>query len=137
MTLSMISSEEEQTAKDLIENLLGFPAPTVCGYRLAVKLHIKDERANKDDPTSKIVLPQSHLMDEMYRTVTGLVIAIGPDAYCGDRFSNSGPWCKVGDWVVIARNEGVQVQYRGVAMHYINDDRILGVVEDPDHVTKV
>ena len=46
------------------------------------------------------------------------------------------PWCKVGDWIVIPRNEGTQVNYRGIPMQFIPDDRVLAIIEDPTHVTR-
>jgi len=50
--------------------------------------------------------------------------------------NNIQPWCQVGDWVVIPRHEGTLINYRGVPMMFMPDDRILAVVEDPSYVTR-
>ena len=67
---------------------------------------------------------------------TGMVVQMGEDAYQGTRFENTGPWCKVGDWVSLPRHEGVQFDYRGKPMFYINDDKIVNVIEDPSHIKR-
>jgi hypothetical protein len=46
------------------------------------------------------------------------------------------PWCKIGDWVVIPRNEGTQINYRGIPMQIIPDDRPLAIIPDPTYVTR-
>ncbi len=132
--------QEEDEAKEAIEKYLGFPPPRMAGYHLAVKLFIRSEdiRQFTDETGNKMLIevPDEVGVNDRYRSCTALVVSMGPDAYKGKRFEGSGPWCKVGDWVVIPRNEGTQIQYRGYTMHFIPDDRVLAIVEDPTYVVK-
>jgi co-chaperonin GroES (HSP10) len=146
--LSFIQSNEEQEAKDFIEKHLGFPPPRMAGYHMAVKIYIREEDVHqvKDEEGKPVIgsngkpiyiaLPDSTRVNDKFRNCTALVVSMGPEAYKGERFKESGPWCKVGDWVVIPRNEGVQVNYRGIPMQFIPDDRVLAIVEDPTYVTR-
>jgi co-chaperonin GroES (HSP10) len=138
--LSFIENCEEEEAKKIIEEHLGFPAPRVTGYHLAVKIYVREQDVHSfiDDKGEKkfIALPDSVTANDKFRNCTALVVSVGAGAYKGERFAETGPWCKVGDWVVIPRNEGTQVNYRGIPMQLIPDDRILCVIEDPSHVTR-
>jgi len=157
--LSFIEDWEEEEAKKLIEEELGFERPRVSGWLLAVKVWTRPEDIHSfvDDQgnAKSIVLPTMITNEDRYRSCTGLVLAMGPDCYNDSRFveplymrvirslfwwcmppSKKAPLCKVGDWIVFPRNEGVQVTYRGVPMQYIPDDKVLGIVSDPSHVTR-
>lgn len=138
--LSFIAPDEEVDAAKFIEEHLGFPPPRTCGYHLSVKVYIrgKDVKSFVDNNGNKtlIEIPDVVGVEDRYRSCTALVLSMGPDSYKGKRFEDSGPWCKVGDWIVIPRNEGTQLNYRGTIIQVIPDDRVLMVVEDPSHVTK-
>jgi len=138
--LSFIAPEEEADARAFIQEHLGFEAPRPCGYHIAVKLYIRGDDVKKfvDDAGNEMLIevPDVVAVEDRYRSCTALVLAVGPDSYKGKRFEESGPWCKVGDWVVIPRNEGTQLNYRGTIIQVLPDDRVLMTVEDPSHVTK-
>lgn len=146
--MSFIETHEEQEARDFIEKHLGFPPPRMAGYHMAVKIYVreedvhqlKDEEGNPilgaDGKPMYIALPGTVTAHDKWRSCTALVVSMGPEAYKGERFKESGPWCKVGDWVVIPRNEGTQVNYRGIPMQFIPDDRVLAIIEDPTYVTR-
>ena len=138
---SFIDDNEEQEAKELIEKHLGFPAPRATGYYMAVKIYLRPEEIATvvDEVTGKtksIYLPESVTANDKYRNCTALVVSQGSECYKGKRFKNSGPWCKIGDWIAIPRNEGTQLNYRGIPMQFIPDDRVLCVVEDPSYITR-
>jgi co-chaperonin GroES (HSP10) len=135
MTTSYIEPHEEQEAKDLVTKHLGFEPPKAAGYNLAVKIYIRPEEVStvidNQGVERKIYLTESSRAEDKYKSITALVISMGPECYKGERFEHSGPWCQVGDWVVIPRHEGTQIVYRDIPMHIIPDDRILMVVDDP------
>ena len=61
----------------------------------------------------------------------------GPDAYADkDKFPH-GPWCKKGDWVIIARYAGSRIKIEGGELRILNDDEILGTVESPEDILGV
>jgi len=142
-THSYIESHEEQKAKDLVKESLGFEPPRTCGYQVTLKLFTHndedkyifyDKTGNKI--TSSIINPETERSLNRFKTCVGLVIAMGPDCYQGDRFKHTGPWCKIGDFVVYPRHEGTQLYYRGTLMHVVNDDKIFWIISDPTFVTK-
>lgn len=138
--LGFVEAHEEQEAINFVNEKLGFEAPRPCGYQMVIKIFVRDEELKEitNDKGEKITLylPESVRTEDKYRSCTGLVMAQGPDCYQGERFEKSGPWCRVGDWVVYPRHEGHQVNYKNVPIHIINDDRILMVIKDPTDVRR-
>jgi hypothetical protein len=155
---SYIEKHEEQTAKDFIEEQLGFEAPRVCGYHMTVKLYIRPDEyevVTDEGGKKRIVLPSIVTAMDKYKSCTALVLSQGPECYKGKRFEEPWykkllriffepimkpcikvPWCKPGDWIVFPRNEGTQVIYRGVPIQYIPDHVVLGVISDPTWVVR-
>jgi hypothetical protein len=158
--LSFIEDYEVEKAKKLIEEHLGFEAPRVTGPFMAVKIYVRsNELKSFIDPVTKekktFVLPDSSRVNDKFTNCVALVLSQGPECYKGKRFEENWairflriffnrwmpaktkmPWSRVGDWVVIPRHEGIQVNYRGIPMQYIYDDRVMGIVEDPEHVKR-
>jgi hypothetical protein len=137
--LSFIEPYEESEAIRQIEELLGFERPRPTGYHIAVKIYVRDEDCgklfDKDGKETLIYAPPKVSAHDKFRNCSALVLSLGDDAY-RDRKFLSGPWVRVGDWVVIARNGGPQVNYRGVPVTFIPDDNIYCVISDPTHVTR-
>lgn len=137
--LSFIEEHEEAEAIRQIEELLGFERPRVCGYMITVKIYVRDEDVgkllDKDGRETLLYAPAKVSAHDKYRNCSGLVLSIGPIAYKDPKFMGV-PWCKVGDWVMIARNGGPQVNYRGIPVTTIPDDNIYWTLECPTHVTR-
>lgn len=141
---SYIEPNEEEIAKQFIEARLGFPPPRVTGYHIALMIYTRETLSARDDKANpiigtdgkpfKLIAPSELKEVDKFKKTVGLVLSVGCDAYRGKRFEDSGPWCKVGDWVVIPRNEGNLSMYRGIPVVFIADDRVLCTVEDPEHV---
>lgn len=140
MSTSFIEQHEEEDAKKFIKEQLGYEPPKPCGYYMLVKLYIREEEiktiVDEHGKEIKLYLPDTARHEDRYRSVCALVLAMGPDCYKGERFRETGPWCKVGDWVVIPRNEGTQIVYNEHPVHLIPDDRILMVIPEPAVVRK-
>ena len=72
----------------------------------------------------------------------GLVMAVGPLAYRDRRKfgdpdnenENWQPWCKEKDWVIFGRYAGSRFKIEDGELRFLNDDEILGVVEDPSYL---
>jgi co-chaperonin GroES (HSP10) len=64
-------------------------------------------------------------------TTVLFVVALGPDAYKDPKKFPSGPWCKVGDFVLVRPNAGSRLVIHGKDFRLINDDTIEAVVDDP------
>lgn len=143
MSMSNIEPEEEALARTLIDEqfiaLTGKPFDMKpAGYLVALKIYVRPEElktgTRDDGSTYSLYLPDMARAEDKYQSVAALVCAMGPEAYKGEKFAESGPWCKVGDWVMIPRYEATAVSYRGVTVALLPDDRIMAVVVDPTDV---
>ena len=104
-----------------------------AGYLIVAKIFVRDMEGS------------FHLADvtkenDKLTQVSALVCGMGPEAYKGEnrdgtaRFT-TGPWCRVGDWVVIPRHSSFLFNYRGVAMAMFSDDKVMAIIEDPRDIT--
>ena len=50
-----------------------------------------------------------------------------------EKFPN-GPWCKKNDWVLFARYAGSRLNIDGGELRILNDDEILGTLDDPEDI---
>lgn len=144
--LSHVEAHEEGLAQELIDQqfiaMTGKPFDMrPAGYLVALKIYVEPDELSvvETDDGKSITLyrPISMQAEEKYQSCSALVCALGPEAYNGEKFNDSGPWCKVGDWVMIPRYEATAVSYRGVAVALIPDDRIMAVITDPTDVKSV
>jgi hypothetical protein len=149
--LSYIEPHEEREARQLIDKEFVAITGKPCGLRpggyfVAVKIYIRPEElreVTREDGT-KVTLyrPPVSVDGDKYTSCSALVVAMGPQAYKGkdltgnDRFPE-GPWCKVGDWIACPRHEAFAINYRGVAMALIPDDKVIAVIEDPTDVSPI
>jgi co-chaperonin GroES (HSP10) len=143
MNMSNIEPHEEQLARQFIDEqfieMTGQPFDMrPAGYLVAVKIYIRPEELKtikKEDGTEvTLYLPDTVRAEDKYSSVSALVCAVGPEAYQGEKFERSGPWCKVGDWILIPRYESTMVSYRGVAVALLPDDRVMAVISGPEDV---
>lgn len=100
------------------------------GWRLLIKIPDATEKIGS------IFVPETS--KDVYKMASqiGRVVALGPDAYKGDRFSGV-PWCAEGDAVLIPKFVGTRFKIDGVEHRIINDDEVLGVVSDVEAITGV
>ncbi len=139
---SYIEDHEEEEAKQLIEEELGFPLPKAIGNRLIVKIYIRPEEIStfEDDKGKKIsiYMPEIYLANDKYSNFAALVLSVGDRCFKDKYFEEFGPGCKVGDWITIARNHGgQQYEYRGVEVQDIPEEAIYDVIEDPSYVERL
>ena len=81
-----------------------------------------------------VILSDKTVQETQIAANVGLVLKVGPDAYNdADRYPN-GPWCKKNDWVIFAKYAGSRLNIEGGELRLLNDDEILGVVEDPESI---
>ena len=137
---SYILPEEIDEAKKFVKEKLGFEPPKVPGNLMAVKVFVRDEDiciTTVDGKEIRIVVPETVSTADVFRSCVALVLAQGPDCYSGDEYKECGPYCRVGDWIWIPRNEGLQENYCGVPMQFIEDNKMYGVLESPHHLYKL
>ena len=102
------------------------------GYKLLVAMP-----QIEDTTKGGVHLPDELKDREQVASIVGCVIAIGPDAYKDKKKFPSGPWCKVGDWIVFRAYSGTKIRLSGSQeIRLINDDSAEGVVADPRRVVR-
>jgi len=106
------------------------PDPT--GYRLLVALpEVKEQTAGG------IYVTDERRDAESVATIVGYVVKMGSEAYANEDRFPSGPWCKVGDWIVMRAYSGTRIRVHGQEFRIINDDSVEAVVENPMGVARV
>lgn len=85
---------------------------------------------------SMIVKSDRVISAEQQTTLVLFVAKIGPDAYKDEKRFPSGPWCKVGDFIITRAYSGTRVLIHGTEWRIINDDSVDGVVEDPRGISR-
>jgi co-chaperonin GroES (HSP10) len=105
------------------------PAPT--GYRILVAI----PKASDSYESGLLKADVTRSIEEV-TTVVGFVISMGPDCYADEKKFPNGPYCKVGDFVLMRAYSGTRVKVYGVEYRLINDDTVEAVVEDPRGITR-
>ena len=119
--------EKEKKVKKKPLEKMSLPKPT--GWRIIVLTYKAKEKTK-----GGIILSDKTVAESQIATNCGLVMEIGPDAYNDkDKFPN-GPWCKKKDWVLFARYAGSRIYIDGGEIRVLNDDEILGTIEDPEDI---
>ena len=112
------SKEPEKT------NLDKLPDPT--GWRILVMPFRVKEKSE-----GGIIIAQETLDRARAAVQVGYVLKMGPLCYRGEDKYPTGPWCKEKDWVIFARYAGSRMEIEGGEIRMLNDDEILGTIEDP------
>ena len=102
--------------------------PDPSGYRLLLLPFTPREKTK-----GGILFSQEQLDKARIATTCGYVLKMGDLAY-KDNEKFIEPWCKVGDWVIFARYAGSRLPIEGGEVRIINDDEVLGVVDDPESI---
>ena len=106
--------------------------PTPTGYRILCAL----PEVEKEYESGLLKADETLRHENLLATVL-FVVAMGPDCYGDkDRFP-TGPWCEVGDFVLVRPNAGTRLKIHGTEMRMINDDSVEGVVLDPRGISRV
>lgn len=106
--------------------------PKPCGYRLLVALpDVSDYYEG-----STLLKTDSEKHKEYIMSIMGAVIDMGEAAYTDTERFPTGPWCKVGDYVMFRMNTGTRFKVNGKEFRLMNDDSIEAVVPDPRGICK-
>ena len=92
------------------------------GYRILILADVPEEKTH-----GGIIIPISEKEKFDHASKTGLVVAIGPEAYR----ESTGPWCSEGDRICYARYSGEHLTGAdGKLYRLINDDSVQAVITD-------
>ena len=119
-------SNSAETVVDIGVGEVATQLPEACGY--SILCAVPDIEAQYD---SGILKSEETKRNEEILSVVLFVIELGPDCYIDrDKFP-SGPYCKKGDFVLVAAHTGIQVNIHGKAFRIIYDDQVRSIVQDP------
>ena len=103
--------------------------PVPSGWRLLVLPFTPREKTK-----GGILIAQESLDKLRVATNCGYVLSMGPLAYQDKEKYPTGPWCKIGEWVIFARYAGSRLPIEGGEVRILNDDEVLGTIQDPESV---
>lgn len=115
-----------QTAEEKARQL-----PEPSGYRILCAIPEIDEAYE-----SGIIKADTTMHYEEILSTVFFVVKMGPDCYKDPSRFPTGPWCKVGDFILARPNSGTRLKIHGREFRIINDDSVEGVVEDPRGITR-
>lgn len=115
-----------QTAEEKARQL-----PEPSGYRILCAIPEIDEAYE-----SGIIKADTTMHFEEILSTVFFVVKMGPDCYKDPSRFPTGPWCKVGDFILARPNSGTRLKIHGREFRIINDDSVEGVVEDPRGITR-
>ena len=115
---------DQNNIKDVEDQL-----PEPVGYRILVLPFTPKEKTK-----GGIIIAQESLEKLRIATNCGYVIKLGPLAYHDKEKYPTGPWCKQGQWVIFARYAGSRLPIEGGEVRLLNDDEVLGTIENPESV---
>ena len=111
------------------ENIQKSQLPVPSGWRLLVLPFSPREKTK-----GGILIAQESLDKLRIATNCGYVLEMGPLTYHDKEKFPTGPWCKKGDWVIFARYAGSRLPIEGGEVRILNDDEVLGTIQDPESV---
>jgi co-chaperonin GroES (HSP10) len=85
----------------------------------------------EDKYESGLYKPDSAKQIEENATVVLFVLRIGDLCYKDEAKFPTGAWCKEGDFVLVRAYSGTRFKIHGREFRMINDDTVIGIVEDP------
>ena len=119
---------KKETSPDNITAKEKLPEPS--GWRILILPY-----RGKGKTAGGIYIPDSTVDREALATVCGYVVKVGPLAYKDkEKFGDSEPWCKQGDWVIFGRYAGSRFKIDGGEVRLLNDDEILATINNPEDI---
>ena len=116
-----------QTADEKAKQL-----PEPSGYRILCAIPEVD-----DTYESGILKADTTMHYEEVLSTVFFVVKMGRDCYKDSSRFPTGPWCKVGDFILARPNSGTRLKIHGREFRIINDDSVEGIVEDPRGITRL
>ena len=115
----ILDKAPEQKAKQL---------PKPSGYRILCAI---PEVEKEYESELGLIKSDETIRNEELLTTVLFVVDLGPDCYKDTSRFPSGPYCKIGDFILVRPHAGTRLIIHGKEFRVINDDSVEGVVEDP------
>lgn len=125
------------TSYNLEEEIHKYQGDNPQGWQIVIRVYVP----TKVKKIGSILLADETMnklsQDDKFMNFTGLVIKVSPGAYKDKRYDLTGPYCKVGDWVMFPRAHGHTYSYKGITTITLNEDAVLKVIDDPRSITRI
>ena len=121
----LIGVKKSEPKKEVTNEKNKLPQPT--GWRILVLPFKMNEKTK-----GGVIMNESTLERQQVASQCGNVLAMGSECYKDKERYPTGPWCKVGDWVVFARYAGSRINIEGGEVRLLNEDEVLATVKDPE-----
>ena len=123
----LVGVTKSEPKKEIPTEATQLPQPT--GWRILVLPFKMKEKTDKG-----IYLGQETVERQQVASQCGNVLAMGSECYRDKERYPTGPWCKVGDWVVFARYAGSRIEIEGGEVRLLNEDEVLATIQDPKSI---
>jgi co-chaperonin GroES (HSP10) len=107
--------------------------PKPSGYRILCAI---PEVEKEYDSDLGLIKSDETIRNEELLTTVLFVVDLGPDCYKDETRFPSGPYCKIGDFILVRPHAGTRLVIHGKEFRVINDDSVEGVVEDPRGISR-
>ncbi len=121
----LVGLTRTESQKEVTNEKEKLPQPT--GWRILVLPFKMNEKTK-----GGVIINESTLERKQVASQCGNVLAMGSECYRDKERYPTGPWCKIGDWVVFARYAGSRINIEGGEVRLLNEDEILATVKDPE-----
>ena len=121
----LVGVKKSEPKKEITNEKEKLPQPT--GWRILVLPFKMNEKTK-----GGIIMNESTLERQQVASQCGNVLAMGLECYKDKERYPTGPWCKIGDWVIFARYSGSRINIEGGEVRLLNEDEILATVKDPE-----
>jgi co-chaperonin GroES (HSP10) len=107
------------------------------GYRILVRIVSPDDQGLREKMERLTHMPDDVRDREWGAQVWAEVMELGPDAYKDEKRFPSGPWCKVGDTILMRPYSGTRFKVGDYLYALINDDTVQGTTTRPEAIERV
>ena len=123
----LVGVKKSEPKKEVTNEKAKLPQPT--GWRMLVLPFRMNEKSK-----GGVLFGTETIDKQQVASQCGNVLAMGSECYKDKERYPSGPWCKVGDWVVFARYAGSRIEIDGGEVRLLNEDEILATVKNPEDI---
>ena len=123
-----IEKQEQEQEEVVLEKQI----PKPVGYKVLVVLPTVEETFGDGD----IAKSTQTMREEHILSMVGAVIDMGEQAYIDEAKFPTGPWCKIGDYVVFSAHTGTRFRVGQQEYRMMNDDSIEAIVDDPGALSR-
>ena len=123
----LVGLKKSESQKEITKEKDKLPQPT--GWRMLVLPFRMNEKSK-----GGVLFGTETIDKQQVASQCGNVLAMGSECYKDKERYPTGPWCKVGDWVVFARYAGSRIEIDGGEVRLLNEDEILATVKNPEDI---